>query len=199
MAQYCRKCGKELDDDAEFCDECGNPIYETKNSKITINKKTAIIGILTIIIIAIIGLFALTGGNIEDAQYLTANTISIDSVSSLGSDQISPTEYSDYNGAVQSFRVVYTAKTDLKNVSIETQAYDENGEHLDAMANWMGFNPLNILAYEEDLTSGTSYTGDVVFGAQNQTHITVSKLEVYVYQSTPDENKLIDKFTYNME
>ena len=23
MVQYCRKCGKELDDDAEFCDGCG--------------------------------------------------------------------------------------------------------------------------------------------------------------------------------
>jgi len=23
MVQYCRKCGQELDDDAEFCDSCG--------------------------------------------------------------------------------------------------------------------------------------------------------------------------------
>lgn len=29
MVQYCRKCGKELDDDAEFCDGCGFQLNET--------------------------------------------------------------------------------------------------------------------------------------------------------------------------
>ena len=29
MVQYCRKCGKELDDNAEFCDECGFQLNET--------------------------------------------------------------------------------------------------------------------------------------------------------------------------
>ena len=28
MVQYCRKCGKELDDNAEFCDECGFNLNE---------------------------------------------------------------------------------------------------------------------------------------------------------------------------
>ena len=31
MVQYCRKCGKELADDAEFCDECGFNLNETPN------------------------------------------------------------------------------------------------------------------------------------------------------------------------
>ena len=36
MVQYCRKCGKELEDDAEFCDSCGfelnnDPINEETN------------------------------------------------------------------------------------------------------------------------------------------------------------------------
>lgn len=39
MVQYCRKCGKELDDDAEFCDSCGfelnkNPTNEENKSEI---------------------------------------------------------------------------------------------------------------------------------------------------------------------
>ena len=34
MVQYCRKCGKELEDDAEFCDKCGFSLNDdpTKNS-----------------------------------------------------------------------------------------------------------------------------------------------------------------------
>lgn len=31
MVQYCRKCGKELDDDAEFCDDCGFNLNESLN------------------------------------------------------------------------------------------------------------------------------------------------------------------------
>ena len=39
MVQYCRKCGKELEDDAEFCDECGfllddNPTKDKTNNKV---------------------------------------------------------------------------------------------------------------------------------------------------------------------
>ena len=38
MVQYCRKCGKELEDDAEFCDSCGfnlndNPTKEETESQ----------------------------------------------------------------------------------------------------------------------------------------------------------------------
>ena len=32
MVQYCRKCGKELADDAEFCDECGYKLNETPST-----------------------------------------------------------------------------------------------------------------------------------------------------------------------
>lgn len=43
MVQYCRKCGKELDDDAEFCDDCGfalneNPKTEKQSPEQTNNK-----------------------------------------------------------------------------------------------------------------------------------------------------------------
>jgi len=46
MVQYCRKCGSELEDDAEFCESCGfklndNPIKEKENIvKISENKPT---------------------------------------------------------------------------------------------------------------------------------------------------------------
>ena len=201
MAKYCPKCGAKSEDDGEFCTECGNDLKthdaNKSNNSITINKKTLLIGAIIIIIVAIIGVFALTGGNIENVQYIGANTISIDSVSNLGSEQVNPTQYSNYSGTIKGYKVVYSAKTDLENVSIETQAYDKNGEHIEAMANWMGLNPLNVLCYKQNLTAGSSYTADVVFGSQNVTNFEVAKLEVYVYQSTPDENKLIDKFDYN--
>ena len=201
MVKYCPKCGAESEDDSEFCTECGNNLMNNSsksNNSISISKKTLLIGGVAIIIIAIIGIFVLTGGNMENAQYIGANTIAIDSVSKLGTEHLSPTEYSDYSGVTKGYTVVYSAKSDLENISIETQAYDENGDHLDAMANWMGLNPLNVLCYEDNLTAGSSYTANVVFGSQNATNFEVSKLEVYVYQTTPEETKLIDKFDYTM-
>lgn len=198
LVKYCQKCGTELDEDADFCTECGNPINSKSGNSIPINKKTILLGVIVIIIIAVIGIFALTGGNIENAQYIGANTISIDSVSNLGTEEINPTEYSDYSGTIKGYKVIYTAKTDLENVSVELQAYDKSGEHIDAMANWMGLNPLNILCFEDNLTAGNSYTTNVVFGSQNITNFEVAKFEVYVYQTTPEETKLIDKFDYNL-
>lgn len=46
MVQYCRKCGKELEDDAEFCDGCGfnlneNLIKNEKSAPETTNKPPA--------------------------------------------------------------------------------------------------------------------------------------------------------------
>lgn len=199
LVKYCTHCGAELEDDSDFCTECGSNINTKPKSSISINKKTLLIGAIAIIIIAVIGILALTGGNLENAQYIGANTISIDSVSKLGTEKLNPTEYSDYSGTVKGYKVAYTAKSDLENVSIELQAYDKDGEHVDAMANWMGLNPLNVLCFKDNLTSGNSYTADVVFGSQNKTNFEVSKFEVFVYQTTPEETKLIDKFDYHFE
>lgn len=43
MVQYCRKCGKELSDDAEFCDKCGYQLNESsqKTEKQNSNKEIA--------------------------------------------------------------------------------------------------------------------------------------------------------------
>lgn len=199
MAKYCSHCGAELEDDTEFCTECGSNINERPKSSPTFNRKTLLIAAIAIVIIAVIGVLALTGGNLENAQYIGANTISIDSVSNLGTEEVNPSKYSDYSGTVKGFKVAYTAKKDLKNVSIELQAYDKNGEHVDAMANWMGLNPLNVLCFQDNLTSGSSYTANVLFGSKNVTNFEVSKFEVYVYQTTPEETKLIDKFDYHLE
>ncbi len=198
MVKYCTHCGAELDNDSEFCTECGKSIQKEQNT-VSINKKYLLIGLIAIIIIAIIGIVALTGGNLENAQYIGSNSISIDSVSNLGTEELNPTEYSDYKGTVKGYKVAYTAKSDLKNVSIELQAYDKNGEHIDAMANFMGLNPLNILCYQDNLTAGNSYTTNVVFGSQNITNFEIAKFEVFVYQTTPEETKLIDKFDYNFD
>lgn len=66
MVQYCRKCGKELDDDAEFCDSCGfnlnsnlndNQSKETKTTNIPMvqNDKKELVTKLPLIL-AIIGI-----------------------------------------------------------------------------------------------------------------------------------------------
>lgn len=42
MVQYCRKCGKELDDSAEFCDECGFKLNKNlDNDKQTVKHDSA--------------------------------------------------------------------------------------------------------------------------------------------------------------
>lgn len=198
LVKYCSKCGAKNDDDAEFCAECGNNLISSVNNSdtISINKRTLIIGAVIVIIIAIIGIFVLTGGNIENVQYIGSNTISIDSVSSLGSEQVNPTQYSNYSGTIKRYAVVYKAKSNLENVSIIIEAYDKDGNHIDAMANVMGLNPLNVLCFEDNLTAGSSYTANVVFGSKNVTDFKIAKFEVYVYQTTPKERKLIDKFDY---
>lgn len=33
MVQYCRKCGEELEDDAEFCESCGFRLNENPNDQ----------------------------------------------------------------------------------------------------------------------------------------------------------------------
>lgn len=64
MVQYCRKCGKELDDDAEFCDSCGfnlnsnlnnNQTTETTNAPMKQNDKAEFVTRLPLIL-AIIGI-----------------------------------------------------------------------------------------------------------------------------------------------
>ena len=62
MVQYCRKCGKELEDEAEFCEGCGfklneNPTKEkpeenktTENKKEFVAKLPAILAIVGIIV-----------------------------------------------------------------------------------------------------------------------------------------------------
>lgn len=72
MVKYCQQCGAQLDDDADFCTECGNHVNPKSGNSISISKKTILIGVIAIIIIAVIGIFALTGGNLENVQYIGA-------------------------------------------------------------------------------------------------------------------------------
>lgn len=57
MVQYCRKCGKELDDDAEFCDSCGFNLNGTsQNVKQTNSAKNNEFITRLPLILAIIGI-----------------------------------------------------------------------------------------------------------------------------------------------
>ena len=51
MVQYCRKCGKELEDDAEFCDGCGFKLNENtqKTSNVT-SKLPLILAVIAMVI-----------------------------------------------------------------------------------------------------------------------------------------------------
>ncbi len=59
MVQYCRKCGEELDDDAEFCEKCGfqlndNPIEKNQSKNQTLQNKEFVTKLP--LILAIIGI-----------------------------------------------------------------------------------------------------------------------------------------------
>lgn len=53
MVQYCKKCGKELDDDAEFCDKCGFEITK-KSNKTDFTKKLPIILAIIAVVLSIV-------------------------------------------------------------------------------------------------------------------------------------------------
>lgn len=63
MVKYCAECGTKLEDNSEFCDNCGT----RQNSKPKNNNRLIIIGLLVIIII-ILGLFVAT--NIKSSTEL---------------------------------------------------------------------------------------------------------------------------------
>ncbi|WP_298521969.1 zinc-ribbon domain-containing protein [uncultured Methanobrevibacter sp.] len=88
MVQYCRKCGQELDDDAEFCDSCGfnlntdptqeSNVVKTSESKPTEakNNKNEFISKLPLIL-AIIGIVAAVGEGLGTPMLMGWNNILI--------------------------------------------------------------------------------------------------------------------------
>lgn len=60
MSKYCAKCGKELNENAKFCDECGSYSCTKKRSKLPAKKM--IIAIIGIILIGASGVYAVHAG-----------------------------------------------------------------------------------------------------------------------------------------
>ena len=202
MVKYCPKCGAENEDDGEFCTECGNDLIgktnkSNNNSSVSISKKTLLIGAVAIIIIVFVGLFALTGGNLADVQYISSNPITVDSVTVIQQGELEEDNYTDTGGATKTYKVAYTANENLDNVSIECYAYTPDGTALSTVE--ILFTSLNVVLKNGNITQGSTYTGNVVFGTPNSTaNFDASKFEFFVYQNDGKEVKLIDKFTYNV-
>lgn len=38
MSKFCKYCGSELEDKAEFCDSCGNKVFDTTDNKVSSSK-----------------------------------------------------------------------------------------------------------------------------------------------------------------
>lgn len=101
---YCTKCGKELNNDAKFCDGCGTPIggveVEVKQQPKKSKKTGLIIAIVAIVLAFIIGILALIGWvaeyyfqnlNVDDYNF---EDLDID-VSDLIEGDVSVTENED--------------------------------------------------------------------------------------------------------
>lgn len=69
MTKYCSNCGNKLNDDAEFCDECGTPQHESDSSK----NKYIIIGLLALIII-ILSVFLIMGSKAPSELAITSGS-----------------------------------------------------------------------------------------------------------------------------
>ena len=61
MTKYCKKCGCEIKDDSLFCPKCGAYVERSK-SKISINSKWILIGIIIVLVI-VLGLFLFNGND----------------------------------------------------------------------------------------------------------------------------------------
>ena len=74
---YCKKCGRELNDDNNnYCPECDTKIEEIeKHSKFKNNNKIIIIGIIIVFIIFGIILSKVTTKSVQDAMNVTQEDI----------------------------------------------------------------------------------------------------------------------------
>ena len=76
MTKYCSNCGSKLEDDAEFCDQCGASQKDTSFS----TNNLIIIGLIALIII-ILSAFLLMGGKApSELEITSADTITPDEV-----------------------------------------------------------------------------------------------------------------------
>lgn len=174
--------------------------YKEPNNQKNSKKKYVFIGIPVIIIcligIAGVSLF-LSHGDFSELPYaFSSNKIDINSVDYIGDYE----NYDNsYNGAIKEYKVTFTPKEDLHNISIETYAYTKNGTALQPMANFMGLNPLNVLMYKGNATKGSTKTATIVFGNPSGSDFEISYIKVFVYgYDSNDEPVLQSKFTYNL-
>lgn len=207
--KYCPNCGTEVKEQDKFCLECGYKLSDkpsanikrTSSKKPERNNKRTLSILIIVLIIAVVSLTAFSyynsHGDVDSMKFsLIPHKIAINSVDSTGGDTVNS---DDYKGYEKSYKVTYTAKEDLKDVTIEVYPYSSDGKELDVMANFFGLNALNVLCYDDNITSGTSKTADVMFGHKGSGDFKVSYLKVFVYKENSNGNRnLIDKFTYNL-
>ena len=161
--------------------------------------KNVKIGIIIILIglisIAAMSLYFSKGDFSELPYAFSSNKIDINAVDYIG---VEPS--GDYNGTIKSYKVTFTPKEDLHNVSIETYAYTADGTPLDVVANWFGLNSLNILMYDGTVNAGSTQTANVAYGSTNSADFEVSYLKVFVYGMNSTGNPVLEsKFTYNLK
>lgn len=85
----CNKCGFENNAKAKFCTKCGNPL-ESKPEGSSNNSKFIIVGLVAVIIIliAVIGYFAVSGDSLDDSQSVNdAGNEAMDTVQSSPQDE----------------------------------------------------------------------------------------------------------------
>ena len=209
--KFCPMCGAEVKKDHEYCYKCGFylngklPDDKDKTADASRKPKTSNKNYLSVlVVILIIAVVAFTGfsyynshGDMDAMKFsLMPHKIAINSVDLTGSEDLNS---DDYKGHTKSYKITYTAKDNLKDTTVEIYPYSSDGKQLDVMANFFGLNSLNILCYDDNISSGASKTADVMFGKKNSNDFNISYLKVFVYKEKPNGDRdLIDKFTYDV-
>lgn len=214
-SNYCSNCGKQLNRNSANTGNHSNEDYNFDTDKIDSRNngnsssfkkldkfgyKRIVIVLLAVILILIVSFLGFTyytsHGDTESMKYsLMPHKVTLNSIDIISTENLNST---DYTGISKTYRVTYTVNENLQDVSIEVYPYSNNKTQIDVMANFLGFNSLNYLAYDDNITSGTVNTQDVVFGHRGG-DFDVDYLKVFVYKEKSDGNKeLIDKFIVNL-
>lgn len=173
MSKYCSKCGAELDDDADFCSECGNKINEVPNTHFTVNKKL-IYAIIIIILIAIVGIFAY--------NTITKTNALSEVIDSATADKVWVTDWNNdfWDDEDKILYVTFTPTRDINNSDGGEVGFDE------VMVTYSDGSSEKIISFvgewcrDKVLYTGESYTTGIAFESNGKTPTHVSgKLLVY--------------------
>lgn len=176
IAKFCSKCGAKLDDDSDFCTQCGNSVNKKKsgNNSFTINKKI-VYAVIVIILIAVVGIFAY--GNLSKTNPMS------EIMDSANVDKVWVTDWNNsfWDDKDKILYVTFTPTKDIDNSDGGEVSFDDEllVTYSDGQSEKI-YSMVGDWCRDKTLKSGESYTTGIGFDSNNKTPTHVSgKLVLY--------------------